>query len=406
VRSARGLRPTAGAAAGPVAPSDRIAAIDIVRGIALFGVMAINVVTVFRVSIFERFLPARYLPIRPDDSWLDRALEPILMIALDLKALALFSLLFGVGLAIQHDHLAADSRRATLLVRRLAFLMLVGLAHLVLVWNGDILFEYAIAGFIVLPILFLSSRAAAIAGTALLAVFIVSSFLPMIVAMPSRAWMARNVEDAVQIYGSGSFAEVLAFRVHELPGFLPLHVSIFPRTLALMLIGAALWRAGVFQTGSRASRYLLPAAVIGIGAGGVLSAAHENGWLGLDWRADLALERVGTVLLAGGYGAAIVLAADRPLGWKLLAWAAPVGRMAFTNYLLQSVIFGWLFYGYGLGLFGWLGIADALAIGIGVYVLQVAFSTYWLKHYLFGPVEWLWRSAMYGKRQSLLRGTA
>src|SRR5690348_17547651 len=125
----------------PIAPSDRIAAIDIVRGIALFGVMAINVVTVFRVSIFERFLPARDLPIRPDDSWLDRALESILMIGIDLKALALFSLLFGVGLAIQHDHLATDPRRATLLVRRLAFLMLVGLAHLVLVWNGDILFE-------------------------------------------------------------------------------------------------------------------------------------------------------------------------------------------------------------------------------------------------------------------------
>jgi uncharacterized protein len=230
----------------------------------------------------------------------------------------------------------------------------------------------------------------------MLAVFIFTSFLPMIVAMPSQAWMAQNISDAARIYGSGGFDEVLAFRLHELPGLLPLHVAIFPRTLALMLIGAALWRAGVFRTGSRARRYLLPAAAIGIVAGGVLSAAHANAWLRLDWPAELALERLATVLLAGGYGAAIVLATDRPVGRKLLAWAAPVGRMAFTNYLLQSAIFGWLFYGYGLGLFGKLGVGAALAIGIGVYILEAAFSAWWLKRYLYGPVEWLWRSAMYG----------
>src|SRR5258708_34468799 len=107
--------------AGPVAPSDRIAAIDIVRGIALFGVMAINVATIFRVSIFEQFLPDG-----GDGTRLDRALYSILMVGIDLKALALFSLLFGTGLAIQFDHLSASSRRTRLLVRRLAFLMFIG----------------------------------------------------------------------------------------------------------------------------------------------------------------------------------------------------------------------------------------------------------------------------------------
>jgi hypothetical protein len=95
--SARGERGLAGAER-PVAPSDRIAAIDSVRGIALFGVMAINVVTEFRVSIFEQFLPAQN-----NGSWFDRALHSILMVGINLKALALFSLLFGAGLAIQHD---------------------------------------------------------------------------------------------------------------------------------------------------------------------------------------------------------------------------------------------------------------------------------------------------------------
>jgi uncharacterized protein len=388
----------AASSAGPIAPADRIAAIDMVRGIALFGVMAINVATVFRASIFERFLPDG-----GDGTWLDRALYSVLMAGIDLKAFALFSLLFGVGLAIQYDHLSADSRRTVLLVRRLAFLLLVGAAHLVLIWNGDILFEYAIAGFVVLPFLFCRLRILTLVGTALLAVFLVASFLPELASMPSRAWMRQNVAEATRIYGSGGFAEVLAFRVHELSGFLPLHVSMFPRTVALMLIGAAAWRADLLRTGSRAWQCLPLVAAVGLLAGGALAVSQENGWLRVGWRAELSLERVSTVLLACGYGATIVWAANRARGRKLLAWAAPIGRMAFTNYLMQSVIFGWVFYGYGLGLFGKLGVAAALAVGIGVYILQVVFSAYWLQRFLYGPVEWLWRSAMYGTQQPLRR---
>jgi uncharacterized protein len=384
--------------AGPIAPADRIASIDIVRGIALFGVMAINVTTVFRVSIFERFLPDGL-----DGTWLDRALYSILMIGIDLKAFALFSLLFGVGLAIQYDHLSANYRRTALLVRRLAFLMLIGAAHLVLIWNGDILFEYAIAGFVVLPFLFCSLRILTLAGTALLAVFLVASFLPELVPMPSKGWMTRDVAEATRVYGSGGFAEVLAFRIHELPGFLPLHVFMFPRTVALMLIGAAAWRADLLRTGSRANQSLPLVASIGLLAGGILAVSQANGWLHLGWRPELSLERLSTVLLACGYGATIVWATNGARARKLLAWAAPIGRMAFTNYLMQSVIFGWVFYGYGLGLFGKLGVTAALAIGIGVYLLQIVFSAYWLQRFLYGPVEWLWRSAMYRTRQPLWR---
>ena len=399
VRSVRAqFQRDAASSAGPIAPSDRIAAIDMARGIALFGVMAINVATVFRVSIFEQFLPDG-----GDGTGLDRALYWILMVGIDLKAFALFALLFGVGLAIQHDHLSASSRRTLLLVRRLAFLMVIGAAHLVLLWNGDILFEYAIAAFIVLPFLFCRLRTLTLAGAALLAVFIASPFLPEIAPMPSRAWMTQNVAEAARIYGSGGFADVLAFRIHELPAFLPLHASMFPRTVALMLIGAAAWRADLFRTGSRASQCLPLVAALGILAGGALALSHVNGWLHLGWRADLSLERLGTILLAFGYGAAIIWVTKKAEGRKLLAWAAPIGRMAFTNYLMQSVIFGWIFYGYGLGLFGKLGVAAALAIGTGIYILQVAFSAYWLKLYFYGPVEWLWRSAMYGARQPLRR---
>jgi uncharacterized protein len=294
------FRPDAALDARPVAPADRIIAIDIVRGIALFGVMAINVTTEFRVSIFEQFLHERI-----DGGWLDRTLHSFLMIGIDLKAFALFSLLFGVGLAIQYDHLSAHPQRIILLIRRLAFLMLVGAFHLLLIWNGDILFEYAIAGFTMVPLLFGPSRLPAAVGLALLILFIASPFLPPIATMPTRSWMTQTVAEATRVYGSGGFTNVLDFRIRELPGFLPLHLFIFPRTVALMLIGAAVWRAGLFQMGSRASRHLPMAAAIGTGCGAALGTFHAVGFLHMGWQGQLSLERLTTVLLAFGYGAVI-----------------------------------------------------------------------------------------------------
>lgn len=387
----------------PTAPSDRIVTIDIVRGVALFGVMAINVTTAFRVSIFEQFLP-----IRPDATWLDRVLNAILMIGIDLKAFALFSLLFGMGLAIQYDHLSAAPRRVALLVRRLAFLALVGAIHFVLIWNGDILLEYALAGFIVLPFLFAPTRMLGAAGMVLLLVYVAMPLLPPIASLPSRIWMTQHVAEAARIYGSGDFAAVLTFRVRELPAILPLHVLVFPRTVALMLIGAWLWRAGLFRAkagGAWYSSWYSPwAAAVGVIGGGALAISLTNGWLSFNRTVSFSLERFDIGLLACGYGAAIIWATSKVSDRRLLAWAAPIGRMAFTNYLMQSLIFGWLFYGYGLGLFGKLDVAAALGIGTAIYALQVAFSAFWLRRYAFGPLEWLWRAAMYGTWQPVRRG--
>src|SRR3954452_8419726 len=141
-----------GAPPRPVSPSERIDAIDVLRGLALFGVLAMNIVTIFRVSIFAQFLPNTE-PAGP----FDRAVAAVLTVAVEFKALALFSLLFGVGLTIQFERLARNARRMILLVRRLAVLLVIGLVHLYLIWNGDILVEYALAGIVLLPFL-LGSR--------------------------------------------------------------------------------------------------------------------------------------------------------------------------------------------------------------------------------------------------------
>jgi len=379
----------------PISPAERIDAIDVLRGIALLGVLAINVVTIFRVSIFQQFLfPKPRLSLSPIDS----AIETILTLAVDLKALALFSLLFGAGLAIQFERLAKSERRTSLLVRRLIVLLAFGLIHLCLIWNGDILTEYALAGFIVLPFLFGPRWLLAVAALASLGLYLAMQVFPPPGLWPGTAAIARDVMDANRIYATGSFLDVLAFRLREIPLFAALHAYIFPRTIGLFLLGAFAWRTGILRNPSPHLLFAIAAACIGLGAALILS--HAGGLIAGGETRALA-EPLGIILLALGYGAGIIGIAQLAGGKKLLGWAAPLGRMAFTNYLAQSLIFGWIFYGYGLGLFGQLGVTSALTIGLAVYFVQVPFSAWWLSRYRYGPVEWLWRTLMYGVAQPM-----
>ena len=363
----------------PTNATERIDAIDVLRGVALFGVMAINLVMEFRISIFEQFLGPKTLA-----SPVDRAIETILTQAVELKAFALFSLLFGAGLAIQFDRLTNSERRISLLMRRLAVLLVFGVIHLCLIWNGDILTEYALAGFIVLPFLSGPRWLLTLSALAFLALYLAMQAFPPAGLFPSRAAIWRDVMDANRIYATGGLLDVLAFRLREIPLIASLHAFVFLRTIGLFLVGALAWRSGILQN----VRGLLVIAPLCIGFGAALIYIGR--------------EPLGTILLALGYGAAILGIASFEHGKRLLGWAAPLGRMAFTNYVAQSLIFGWIFYGYGLGLFGRLGITQALAIGIAVYAGQVLFSAWWLRHYRYGPIEWLWRTLMYGVRQPMV----
>jgi len=374
-------------ASAPINPSRRIDAIDALRGIALFGVLAINLVMGFRVSLFEQFLTAK-TPASP----IDHGVETILMLGIDMKAFALFSLLFGVGLAIQFERLAASPRRAQLLVRRLAVLLAIGLVHLCLIWYGDILTEYALAGLIVLPLLWGPRWLLACSALAFLALYLWLQSFPPVGLFPDTATIAKAVAEEHRIYATGGYADVLALRLREMPLIFPLHVFIFPRTIGLFLLGAWAWRSGILRTPHPGLMFAIAAASI-VGGATLTILSHVRGVMLSD--------PSGTILLALGYAAAIVGVANLRSGNALLGWAAPLGRMAFTNYLMQSLIFGWIFYGYGLGLFGRLGAATALAIGIAVYIAQVLFSKWWLHRFRYGPVEWLWRTLMYGAAQPM-----
>jgi uncharacterized protein len=377
---------------GPIDPSERIGTIDILRGMALFIVLIINTATEFRVSIFEQFLPDTKA------AGLVGQLSEAAIVALHTKGFILFSFLFGIGLAIQFDRLSGNPRRLTLMVRRLAILLTMGIVHLFLIWNGDILTEYAIVGFAVLPFLFGPRWLLAAASAISLGLHIAMPLLPPVIAFPDAGWIRHHIEVARDTYGDGSFMEILTFRIKEALFIAPLHVYALPRTFGLFLFGAWVWRTGFFRATPRKSLMVGACFLLAIGAWLTFSGGVLFGWQ-LTWQNRAIVRSLAQLILAGGYGAAIVVIAGHVTGRKLLQWAGPVGRMAFTNYVVQSIILSCIFYGFGLALFGRLSIVQSLAIAAAIYAAQALFSAAWLRRFRFGPIEWLWRSLMYGERQ-------
>lgn len=363
-----------------VPPRDRIDSIDSLRGLALFGVLAVNLLTEFRVSIFQQFL-SNDTPSKE----LDRLAETFVSFALESKAFSLFSILFGVSLAILLERLSQGNRPYRLLTRRLAALLAFGMLHLIFIWNGDILTQYALAGLIVLPLLRMPRCALAAAAVGLFGLYAALPLLPPLVTWPDSATLASHVATANHVYSTGTYLGIWRFSVRELALLLPLHVFVFPRTLALFLFGAFIWRSGILQNPSRHHRLLSSVAVSGVVAGIAWRGGSKSDAFSHWGAAGLVLEALAPILLAVGYGAVIISIAQSPRAQCLLAPFAAVGRMAFTNYILQSVIFGFVFFGYGLGLFGQLGTAAALLLGIVVYGLQALLSTTWLRRFRFGP---------------------
>lgn len=375
--------------------TQRVEAIDALRGLALLGVLVVNLVTEFRVSIFAQFVEAA-----PPESALDRFAAGLVSLGAEGKAICLFSLLFGVGLAMQFDRLVGTHRPYYWLGRRLLVLLGFGLIHLVLVWNGDILTEYAVVGLVALPFIGRSSRVLGLAALSLLVLYAALPFLPNPVSLPPPAALQAHVVAADAIYPSGSLAEVWRFSVAELRLLLPLHIFILPRTLGLFFLGAYLWRSGWVHRITKRPSGANAAAAILLVAGVALTLGAQFGGR------DAAMSQMAPIVLALGYAAGVVAVSRHGGAARLLSIFAPMGRMAFTNYLSQSLIFCLLFFGYGLGLYGRAGVATTLAIGMAVYLIQLLWSAWWLERFRFGPLEWGWRSLTYGARQPLRRPVA
>lgn len=386
--------------AEPTAPAPvRIRSLDAVRGLALFGVLAINLDSEFRVTLFEQFQPVA----QASAPAVDRLVAALLAAFVEFKAFAVFSLLFGVGLAMQFDRLP-EAARFRVLARRLFVLLLFGVIHLTIVWNGDILTEYAIAGLLVLPLVGCSRRVLSMTAGAAMLVYLAMPWAPMPFSFPSPDWINDHVISARMAYSEGSFGEVLWFRLAELPQIAKLHVYVFPRTVALILLGALIWRSGALRPGADERAFILTAGVVSVGVGALLSFMSNPGGWGFEvvgWMGTVSAN-IAPIFLALGYAALIWTVSSSRLR-LLVDWAAPAGQMALTNYVVQSVVLGLLFYGYGAGLMGQVGVSVGLSISAALFVAQVFVSSRWLQSHRYGPLEWAWRSLTYGSIQPLKR---
>jgi len=411
----------------PVPPAERIKVIDILRGFALFGVLLIN------MRNFD--LPGQEWTGNGDlvALWLTIALG-------DSKFWTLFSFLFGLGFALQLGRAEARGVRfLRVYLRRLGVLLLFGVLHH-LIYGGDILFDYAVVGFL-LPLFYGRSSKTILVVAALCFVIPIMQFAmdvrarqlarvdPQVAQLAAKEAARREAqrvigrEEFLQLATKGSFREYVAYRARvfarrysTLDAYLWLPGGpggMLGGPFPLFLLGLYIGRRRVFQNLPSylpLIRKMLPWGV-GLGlAGTLVSVAGQwptqavpysqstRHFTGILWF-------LGTPPLSFSYAAGIILLVQKEVWMKRLAPLAAIGRMALTNYLLQSLIFTTLFFGYGLGFYGQVGPALNVALTLSIYTIQAALSVWWLRHFRFGPVEWLWRSLSYGTFRPMRVGT-
>jgi uncharacterized protein len=359
------------AAPAPVPSAERVVPIDVIRGVALAGVLLVNLVTDFRTP-----LSANILGQHEPYGWGGTLALPIFRSLIEFKAITLFSFLFGVGVAIQAERVSSQ-QRIRFFVRRFTALLAIGLIHILFIWNGDILTLYALCGLVLIPLLRLPEYVLFVLGLGLI---VWPNMAPFPAAFPTTATLKALAAGALHAYGKGTWPEIFAYRMRETRLLIvPLLMLSLPRTLGLMLWGIGTWRKGWMENNPRWWRW---AAILGA----TLGIAGQR----------LGIGEAETIGLALVYAAVLLL-------WNpYVPWIAAAGRMALTNYLLQSVIFGFVFYSYGLGLYGRIGVVATLLGGVFVYCIQLAMSDWWLKRFRFGPCEWVWRSVSYLQWQRLV----
>ena len=403
---------------GPIDASERIVLLDGVRGFALLGILIANMLT-FSGYMFMDEGQRAALSIGPIDTAVDFAIETFV----HGKFYALFSLLFGIGFAMQLGRIEQRGETVGRYARRLSVLALFGLAHLLLVWIGDILLLYALMGFVLLAFRNLSNRAL-LWGAALLwavpvawaAYKFLAGFNPFATFMPRLAPMAGMLGVP---FGPGTQAEVygspdlmLHLKAHPIEFVLRFIIYLdemrFTKVLAMFFIGLWIGRHAIPANLARFEPLMRKMAIVGVAAGLPMALLHSSivmGWIGDP-------QTLGTVLAAEtSYCLAVPLmgmgyASLFGLAWlhgrrTLIETFAPAGRMALTNYLMQSIVQSVIFYGWGLGLFGEIPISLMLILSLAIFAAQILLSRWWLATHRFGPMEWLWRTLTWGQSQPM-----
>jgi uncharacterized protein len=433
----------------PIASGDRHISLDVLRAIALFFVFLIN------MEYFARPLEAHGLGLEPGLEGIDYVIAWCEYVFVERKAWCLFALLFGMGFAVMSDR-AQDMGRGFVIpyLRRSVALLVIGAMHVALLWAGDVLHTYAIAAISLLVILLgrpwwllipvpmfivafvtwggrgylggiigflLFSLAAAWirsggndrlwkAGVLLYlspSIVITLMTMPALLSTPSPqiiaerakrlAEMRSAADHAADVNQLGSYVDNIFLRIGDVGQSLPDETRSVVAAVGLFLIGAWFVRAGIVRNLSEHRHILVRNALIGLPLGAVLALASAFMATGPSamhapiWTLAAQLMSAAALLTSVGAASSVMWLCDR---WRGLAFLAPAGRMALTNYLCQSSLCTLLFYGYGFGLENVARITQLIMV-IAIFMCQLIISTLWLRNFQFGPVEWLWRIATY-----------
>ncbi|QGW64428.1 DUF418 domain-containing protein [Lysobacter soli] len=401
-------------AAVPVAASERVVSLDVLRGLALLGIGLMN------VEYFSRPLRDMGQGLDPSLHPVDYALAWLVYVFVQGKFWILFSLLFGMGFAVLDERArVAGIDFRTLYLRRAAGLMLIGLVHALLIWAGDILITYALGAVVLLWFRDAEPArqgrwGAALYGVPALALLLMAGMM-WVSPEPAQAdhsaseaarlalEKARRAEEVVA-YSSGSWWDAVLVRGRFFIDNLDETLVFEVFALGIFLMGAWLLRSGAITDPAAHLRLHRVLRFVALPAGVGLALASVSVATRFDWETDgaRALLAVSLMLLASplmslGYLSWTLRALQTRTGARMLGALAPAGRMALTNYLLQSIVGTLVFYGYGLGLWGRVPRRWELLGVVVLFAMQVVASRLWLSHFRFGPVEWLWRAFTYGR---------
>lgn len=400
---------------GPVSLGERILFIDVLRGMALFGILAANMRAFFAPLDAYGNIGLLF------HSRADVLAQAFIDIFIQGKFISIFSFLFGLGFAIQMSR--AEARGAKFLSfypRRLLALALFGIIHGIFIWAGDILLTYALSGAILL--LFRKRQQKTLlwwAGSLFALPIVVSTtFLIIYFTRFRRPWMEPKVPDVqkyydtINIYAHGTVRQILAQNWLEWKHMLPFELFAIYAT-GLFLLGMWVWRSGMVQRLDEYQAVLKKVCGWCLGAGLIINLYVVIARLVIPfgkvslwaWAAGV-LYLPGTHILSAGYVSGLALLFLNADWRRLLTPFAAVGRMALTDYLMQSVLCTLFFYHYTTGLYGKIGPAWGLVPTVVLYGAQVVFSNWWLKRFRFGPMEWLWRGLTYGKFPSMSKEEA